>query len=99
MVDVFKATLHKDPRLRLPLGSFNQLLRDRRLWSTRRSPAFGSLAAGVSERVRGVLERDPAADENFAEGPWFEGADFVPWWTGLEPLIAELHLLSESLPR
>lgn len=61
------------------------------------TPAFGSLAAGVPERVRSVLERENPVNENLPIGSWFKAADFVPWWTGLEPLISELHILSKRV--
>lgn len=100
--DVFKAALHRDPRLRLPLDSLTELLRDQRLWSMGSTPAFGSLAAGLSEtkeRVRGILQRDHPVDGNFAADAWFEAVDFVPWWTGLEPVLVKLHTLSATVRR
>ena len=98
MVDIFKATLHKDPRLRLPLDRLNQLLRDRRLWAMGQTPSTDGLAADVPATVRDVLRTDPVADD-FAAGAWYNDVDFLPWWENLEPLITGLQLLSKTLRR
>lgn len=96
MTDVFKAALDKDPRLRLPLRSFNQLLRDRRLWTT--GQTFDDLDADVPATVRDVL-RGALMDGDFAARAWFEADGFDPWWESLEPLISGLYALSNDLRR
>ena len=98
MVDVFKATLHKDPRLRLPLDKLNQLLRDRRLWAMEQTPTSDGLAAEVSATVHNVLRRD-AVDDDFGAGAWYNAADFVPWWETRESLLKGLHRRSKKLRR
>eukprot|EP00904_Undaria_pinnatifida_P009436 jgi/Undpi1/5622/HiC_scaffold_2.g00897.m1 len=95
VVNVLKTALHRDPRLRLPLGHFTQFLRDQQLWSVG-SPAAGSIAADISTRVNGLLYREQEG-EDYEAGAWFNAAGFVPWWKNPKPLIDGLNSISRIL--